>query len=107
VLDRIRGGVGLDLGNKTDSKAFAGEERRWRDHQRALPLVIPKALSSVLEQAIRRRFVMPLYLKVVLPVAGLILSIFSLTVPEGARSQQPSDAIAQAQTSKEAPVERP
>ena len=50
---------------------------------------------------------MPLYLKVVLPVAGLILGIFSLTVPEGARSQQPSDAIAQAQTPKEAPMERP
>ena len=50
---------------------------------------------------------MPLYLKVVLPVACLILGIFSLTVPESARSQQPSDAIAQAQTSKEAPMERP
>jgi len=47
---------------------------------------------------------MPLYLKVVLPVAGLILGIFSLTGPEGARSQ---DAIAQAQTPKEVPVERP
>ena len=32
---------------------------------------------------------MPLYLKVVLPIAGLILGIFSLTVPEGARSQSP------------------
>jgi hypothetical protein len=71
------------------------------------PLVIPKVLSSVLQQAIGRRFVMPLYLKVVPPVAGLILGIFSLTVPEGARSQQPSDAIAQAQTPKEAPMERP
>ena len=50
---------------------------------------------------------MPLYIKVVLPVAGLILGIFSLTVPERARSQQPSDAIAQAQTPKEAPMERP
>jgi hypothetical protein len=48
-----------------------------------------------------------LYLKVVLPIAGLILGIFSLTVPEGTRSQQPTDAIAQAQTPKEAPVERP
>ena len=47
---------------------------------------------------------MPLYLKVVLPIAALILG---LTVPEGARSQQPTDAIAQAQTSKEAPAERP
>jgi hypothetical protein len=46
---------------------------------------------------------MPLYLKVVLPIAGLILSIFS----QSARSQQPTDAIAQAQTPKEAPVERP
>jgi hypothetical protein len=50
---------------------------------------------------------MPLYLKVVLPIAGLILGIFSLAVPEGARSQQPTDAIAQAQTPKEAPMERP
>ena len=55
---------------------------------------------------------MPHYLKVALPVAGLILGIFSLTVPEGARSQSPTneappDAIAQAQTPKEAPVERP
>ena len=55
---------------------------------------------------------MPLYLKIVLPVAGLILGIFSLTVPEGARSQPPTneappDAIAQAQTPKEAPMERP
>src|ERR1700732_3307990 len=50
---------------------------------------------------------MPLYLKVVLPIAGLILGIFSLAVPEGARSQQPTDAIAVAQTSKEAPMERP
>ena len=55
---------------------------------------------------------MPLYLKVVLPIAGLMLGIFSLTVPEGARSQSPAneappDAIAQAQTPKEAPVERP
>ena len=55
---------------------------------------------------------MPLYLKVVLPITGLILGIFSLTVPEGARSQSPTneappDAIAQAQTPKEAPVERP
>ena len=55
---------------------------------------------------------MQLYLKVVLPIAGLILGIFSLTVPEGARSQPPTnvappDAIAQAQTPKEAPVERP
>ena len=50
---------------------------------------------------------MPLYLKIALPVAGLILGIFSLTVPEGARSQQPTDAIAQAQTPKDAPVERP
>src|SRR4029078_13624473 len=48
---------------------------------------------------------MPLYVKVVLPLAGLILGIFS--APEGARSQQPTDAIAQAQTSKEAPAERP
>ena len=47
---------------------------------------------------------MPLYLKVVLPIAALILG---LTVPEGARSQQPTDAIAQAQTPKDAPVERP
>ena len=31
---------------------------------------------------------MPLYLKIALPVAGLILGIFSLS-PEGARSQQP------------------
>src|SRR5580658_9889155 len=75
--------------------------------QSVAPLVIPKVLSSVLQQAIRRRFVMPLYIKVVLPVAGLILGIFSLTVPERARSQQPSDAIAQAQTPKEAPMERP
>src|SRR5580692_983433 len=50
---------------------------------------------------------MPHYLRVVPPVAGLILGIFSLTVPEGARSQQPTDAIAQAQTPKEAPMERP
>ena len=50
---------------------------------------------------------MPLYLKIVLPIAGLVLGIFSLTVPEGARSQQLTDAIAQAQTPKEAPVERP
>jgi hypothetical protein len=53
---------------------------------------------------------MPLYLKIALPVAGLILGIFSLTVPEGARSQPPEappDAIAQAQTPREAPVERP
>ena len=50
---------------------------------------------------------MPHYLKVVLPLAGLILGIFSLTGPEGARSQQPTDAIAQAQTPKEAPMERP
>jgi hypothetical protein len=54
---------------------------------------------------------MPLYLKTALPVAGLILGIFSLTVPEGARSQPPTneapqDAIAQAQTPKEAAVER-
>ena len=55
---------------------------------------------------------MSLYLKIALPVAGLILGIFSLTVPEGARSQPPTneappDAIAQAQTPKEAPLERP
>jgi hypothetical protein len=50
---------------------------------------------------------MPLCLKAVLPIAGLVLGIFSLTVPEGARSQQPTDAIAQAHTPKEAPVERP
>ena len=55
---------------------------------------------------------MSLYLKIALPVAGLILGVFSLTAPEGARSQQPTneappDAIAQAQTPKEAPVERP
>jgi len=55
---------------------------------------------------------MPLYLKVFLPIAALILGIFSLIVPEGARSQSPTnealpDAIAQAQTPKEAPVERP
>jgi hypothetical protein len=55
---------------------------------------------------------MSLYLKIVVPVAGLILGIFSLAVPEGARSQPPTnvappDAIAQAQTPKEAPVERP
>jgi hypothetical protein len=50
---------------------------------------------------------MPLYLKIVLPLAGLILGIFILIAPEGARSQQPTDAIAQAQTPKEAPVERP
>ena len=55
---------------------------------------------------------MSLYLKIALPVAGLILGIFSLTVPEGARSQPPTneappDAIAQAQTPKEAPMERP
>jgi len=50
---------------------------------------------------------MPHYLKVVLPLAGLILGIFSLTGPEGARSQQPTDAIAQAQTPEEAPMERP
>jgi len=55
---------------------------------------------------------MPRYLKIALPVAGLILGIFSLTVPEGARSQPPTseappDAIAQARTPKEAPVERP
>src|ERR1700722_7466766 len=48
---------------------------------------------------------MPLYLKIALPVAGLILGILSLT--EGARAQQPTDAIAQAQTPKDAPVERP
>jgi cytochrome c peroxidase len=48
---------------------------------------------------------MPLCLKKTLPVAGLILGIFSLT--EGARSQQPTDAIAQAQTPKDTPVERP
>jgi hypothetical protein len=53
---------------------------------------------------------MSLYLKIALP--GLILGIFSLTVPEGARSQPPTneappDAIAQAQTPKEAPMERP
>ena len=98
VLDRIRGGVGLHPGNKTDSEAL----RRW-----LFLLVIPEVLWSVLQQAIRRRFVMPHYLKVVPPVAGLILGIFSLTVPEGARSQQPSDAIAQAQTPKEVPIERP
>jgi hypothetical protein len=46
---------------------------------------------------------MPLYLKVVLPIAGLIL----LIAPDGARSQQPTDAIAQAQTPKEVPIERP
>jgi len=55
---------------------------------------------------------MPLYPKIALPVAGLILGIFSLTVPEGARSQPPTnqappDAIAQAQTPREALVERP
>ena len=50
---------------------------------------------------------MPLYLKVVLPIAGLILGIFNLTGPEGARAQQSTDAIAQAQTPKEVPVERP
>ena len=55
---------------------------------------------------------MPRYLKIALPVAGLILGIFSLIVPEGARSQPPTneappDAIAEAQTPKEAPVERP
>jgi len=55
---------------------------------------------------------MPLYLKAVLPIAGLVLGIFSLTVLEGARSQTPTneaplDAIAQAQTPKEAPMERP
>ena len=50
---------------------------------------------------------MPLYLKVVLPIAGLILGILSLTIPEGARSQQPTDAIAQAQTDKDVTVERP
>src|SRR6202030_4059301 len=55
---------------------------------------------------------MPRYLKIAVPVAGLILGIFSLTVPEGARSQPPTneappDAIAQAQTPKEAPIERP
>jgi hypothetical protein len=50
---------------------------------------------------------MPLYLKVVLPIAGLILGILSLTIPEGARSQQPTDAIAQAQTAKDVTVERP
>src|SRR4029077_10797103 len=60
----------------------------------------------------RRRFVMSLYVKIALPVAGLILGIISLIVPEGARSQPPTseappDAIAQAQTAKEAPVERP
>jgi hypothetical protein len=37
---------------------------------------------------------MPLYLKVVLPIAGLILGIFSLTVPEGARSQSPTNEAA-------------
>src|ERR1700749_4027804 len=63
-------------------------------------------LSGVPQQAIpRRRFVMPLYLKKALPVAGLILGIFTLA--EGARSQQPTDAIAQAQTAKDAPGERP
>jgi hypothetical protein len=46
---------------------------------------------------------MSLYLKVVPPIASLIPGIFSLTVPEGAKSQQPTDA--QAQTPKEAPVE--
>jgi hypothetical protein len=55
---------------------------------------------------------MPLYLKVVLPIAGLILGIFGLTVTEGARSQSPTsearpDAIAEAQTPREAPMERP
>jgi hypothetical protein len=47
---------------------------------------------------------MPLYLKAVLPIAGLVLGICSLIVPEGASSQ---DAIAQAQNPKEVPVERP
>jgi hypothetical protein len=47
---------------------------------------------------------MPLYLKAVLSIAGLVLGIFSLIVPEGASSQ---DAIAQAQTPKEVPIERP
>jgi cytochrome c peroxidase len=53
---------------------------------------------------------MPLYLKIAVPVAGLILGIFSLTVPKDARSQPPEappDAIAQAQTPREAAVERP
>ena len=55
---------------------------------------------------------MSLYLKIVVAFAGLILGIFSLTVPEGARSQTPTsearpDAIAEAQTPKEAPMERP
>ena len=55
---------------------------------------------------------MSLYVKTALPVAGLILGIISLIVPEGARSQPPTnearpDAIAQAQTAKEAPPERP
>jgi hypothetical protein len=43
---------------------------------------------------------MPLYLKVVLPIAGLILGIFSLTIPEGARSQQPTDGHCQVNRSQ-------
>jgi cytochrome c peroxidase len=50
---------------------------------------------------------MPLHLKIALSVAGLILGVFSLTFPEGARSQQSTDAIAQAQTPKEVPIGRP
>src|SRR4029077_21128395 len=99
----------MNLGNNEGGlqRVFLAGPREQNRLQSVAPLVIPKVLSSVLQQAIRRRFVMPLYLKVVLPVAGLILGIFSLTVPEGARSQQPSDPIVQAQTPKEAPMERP
>jgi hypothetical protein len=49
---------------------------------------------------------MPHYLKIALSVAGLMLGIFSPIDPDGARSQQPSDAVAQAQTPKEVPIER-
>jgi hypothetical protein len=68
--------------------------------------MLPKQASQ------QRGFVMSLYAKIALPVAGLILGVISLIVPEGARSQPPTnearpDAIAQAQTAKEAPTERP
>ena len=40
-------------------------------------------------------------------LGALAGSLVLLSAPQGARSQQPSDAIAQAQTPKEAPMERP
>jgi hypothetical protein len=40
-------------------------------------------------------------------LGALAGSLVLLSAPQGARSQQPTDAIAVSQTSKEAPMERP